>query len=479
MDVHRIKQENELRMQPPPGFAPRFSNGQGNAQGTSAGICNDYDRFHSRTVGLQENINPQDEKADRCNKNAKEVAADDDDLGEQGPETDSRIIELADPEFYDFDRDRTEECLAADQIWAIHDDLDAMPRLYALIRKVYTPFEVKIIWLDFVSDDRDETACDTSELPIACGKFEHGDTDTLEVIGAFSHRIVCEKDGRNTYKIYLRKGEIWALWNTTWNSDSNNHRPNEYEFVEVLSDYTQDTGISVAYLVKIRGFVCLFKPVTMNDSMAIIQIPSDELLRFSQMVPSFRTTGKEREDVPEGYFELDPASLPSILHEVPDNVVVAERIPTSVPSSTTKPCEDPESEFYVFGVDKSHDKFQTDQVWALYDELHSLPKYYARINKVESYPKFKVHIQWLEACTPPKGVIQWLDNKMPTCCGIFSSGETMEFYETARFSHLAKGAVARTRNKYEIYPRKGEVWAIFREFSSNCLLLTSKRASMK
>ncbi|RZC47801.1 hypothetical protein C5167_040751 [Papaver somniferum] len=127
------------------------------------------------------NINPGHEKDDRYKKNAIEVAADDDDLSEEGPETESRI---------------------SDQIWAIHDNLDATPILYALIRKFYSPFEAKFIWLDFVPDSQDETAWDTSGLPVACWKFEHGDSDNqvtnLEGIGTFSHRIILEKDGKNT-----------------------------------------------------------------------------------------------------------------------------------------------------------------------------------------------------------------------------------------------------------------------------------------
>ncbi|KAI3869615.1 hypothetical protein MKW92_036355, partial [Papaver armeniacum] len=428
MDVYKIKQEKELEMQPPPVFTPMICNGQGNAQLKEAA-----------------NVTGGDEMAENCNKNAEEVAAadDDDDLcEEEEPEPESRNFAVPDPEFYDFDKYRSEECLAADQVWAIRDSLDAMPRLYALIRRIYTPFEVNIVWLDFVPADQNETDYETCGLPVACGMFEHGYTGTLDSICTFSHRVVCEKQGRITYKIYPRKGEIWALWNLTWSSDLENQRGNEYEFVEVLSDYSEDMGIMVSYL-----------PVGVD----IIQIPPDELLRFSHMVPSFRTTGTEREDVPEGYFELDPASLPtSIFEEVSDNVSVVERVPASVPSSTTKPCKHPESEFYGFDIDKSHNKFQTGQVWALYGELDSFPKYYARINKVESYPKFKVHIQWLEAGATPKGVIQWLDNRMPTCCGIFSGGEAMEIDETA----------PRTRNKYAIYPREGEVWAIFREFTS-------------
>ncbi|KAI3865185.1 hypothetical protein MKX03_005825, partial [Papaver bracteatum] len=59
--------------------------------------------------------------------------------------------------------------------------------------------------------------------------------------------------GKNTYKIYPRKGEIWAIyknWNIKWSSDQNNHRVYEYEFVEVLSYYDEDIGVMVVSLVK-------------------------------------------------------------------------------------------------------------------------------------------------------------------------------------------------------------------------------------
>ncbi|KAI3967449.1 hypothetical protein MKX01_012259 [Papaver californicum] len=439
-----------------------------------------------RKVPLEEST--PDGNAENCKNNGDEVAEDDGNYG--GPE--SMVVEVADPDFYDFERDKSEECFAFDQMWAIFDDLDGMPRFYARINKVYSPFKVDLTWLEFVAGDPNETAWKRSGLPVACGKFKHEKTDTIEDIGTFSHKIVWEKGVRNTYKIYPRKGETWALyknWNSKWSSDSDNHREYEYEFVVVLSDYTNESGILVAQLVKLKGFVCLFKP-TKTNGMSSFQIPSSQMLIFSHRVPSFRTNGRERKDVPEGYFELDPASLPSNLEEVSDYIdgkaetvgdkingslkSVSEekphtRVPEQIPSSPTSaidPCELPESFFYSFEDDKTEEKFQAGQVWALYCELDGLPKYYGLIKKVESTPEFKVNIQWLEACTPPKGLLQWLDSKMPTCCGVFSSGDEMEFDDTASFSHLSKGAAAVKKNKYEIYPRKGEVWAIYRNFCS-------------
>ncbi|MCL7043074.1 hypothetical protein MKW94_025973 [Papaver nudicaule] len=246
--------------------------------------------------------------------NGEEVAEDDGNY--EGPEP--VTIEVADPDFYDFDRDKSEECFAVDQMWAIFDDLDCMPRFYARINKVYSPFKVNVTWLVFVGEDLGETSWKRSGLPVACGKFKRENTDTIEDIGAFSHKIVWKKSVRNTYKIYPQEGETWALyknWNIKWSSDPDNHREYEYEFVVVLSNYTSESGILVAHLVKLKGFVCLFKP-TKTNGMSSFQIPSNELLRFSHRVPSYRTNGRERKDVPEGYFELDPASLPSNLEEV-------------------------------------------------------------------------------------------------------------------------------------------------------------------
>ncbi|KAK8589758.1 hypothetical protein V6N13_088581 [Hibiscus sabdariffa] len=56
----------------------------------------------------------------------------------------------------------------------------------------------------------------------------------------------------------------------------------------------------------------------MHDMGFAFQVSSRELYRFSHQIPSFRMTGKEREYVPVGSFELDPASLPTNFDELVD-----------------------------------------------------------------------------------------------------------------------------------------------------------------
>lgn len=104
---------------------------------------------------------------------------------------------------------------------------------------------------------------------------------------------------------------------------------------------------------------------------------------------------------------------------------------------------------------------------ALNSGLDGLPKHYAQINSVELSPDFKMGINMLEACNLPKGVIQWLDKKIPICCGTFTAGETYVCSDTASFSHLSTGVSTNKENMYDIYPKKGEVWALFRNCKSD------------
>ncbi|MCL7040107.1 hypothetical protein MKW94_011576 [Papaver nudicaule] len=144
--------------------------------------------------------------------------------------------------------------------------------------------------------------------------------------------------------------------------------------------------------------------------------------------------------------------------------VVAEQSPPRTFSLNR--CEIGEAQFYKFGNDKSHDKFQPGQVWASYCKLDGMPKYYVEITRVELSPDIKLYIKWLEPCAPPREVIKWLDEKMPVCCGTFKAGKIEMFNDTTYVSHLATGVSISEQSVYEIYPKKGEVWAMYRNFNS-------------
>ncbi|KAH7839133.1 hypothetical protein Vadar_000168 [Vaccinium darrowii] len=105
-------------------------------------------------------------------------------------EPDPVFYECPDPEFNDFDKGREENCFAVDQLWACYDTADGMPRFYARIRKVFSPeFKLWITWLESCPEDQDEINWLNRDLPIACGKFIHGDTEETIDRLMFSHQV--------------------------------------------------------------------------------------------------------------------------------------------------------------------------------------------------------------------------------------------------------------------------------------------------
>ncbi|KAF2294865.1 hypothetical protein GH714_024628 [Hevea brasiliensis] len=195
----------------------------------------------------------------------------------------SEIFEYPDPDFSNFEKDRAESSFAVNQIWAIYDSFDGLPRFYARVKKVLTPgFKLQITWLEAISHNKAEQQWHDEDLPVGCGRYENGNTETVDC-QMFSHQMHCMNAARRgTYLIYPKKGETWALfkdWDIKWSSEPEKHRPPyQFEFVEVVTDFREDVGIGVAYLGKVKGF--------------------------------------EGEGVPAGSFELDTAALPSNLYNL-------------------------------------------------------------------------------------------------------------------------------------------------------------------
>ncbi|GKF82582.1 DnaJ domain-containing protein, partial [Tanacetum coccineum] len=43
--------------------------------------------------------------------------------------------DIPDPDFHDFDIERSEKCFKEGQLWAAYDDRDGMPQNYAIVHK--------------------------------------------------------------------------------------------------------------------------------------------------------------------------------------------------------------------------------------------------------------------------------------------------------------------------------------------------------
>ncbi|KAE8712391.1 50S ribosomal protein L3-2 [Hibiscus syriacus] len=391
------------------------------------------------------------------------------------------VFDYPDPEFNDFDKEKKEECFKVGQIWALYDTPDAMPRFYARIRRVLSSgFKLRITWLEPDPDDEDEIQWVSEGLPASCGNFKYGGSENVEDRLMFSHLMYWEKGtSRDTYKIFPRQGETWALfknWNIKWKSGAQKH---EYEIVEILSDDAEGVGIQVSYLTKVKGFVSVFSPMNKDAFL----IPPRELFRFSHRVPSFALTGKERQGVPKGSFELEPVSLPEEFFVskdmkeeggngrnpsgscpgVPETVNPVVGSNNSVPPASG--FEIPESEFHNFDTEKPKEKFRVGQIWALYGDEDGMPKYYGEIKKINTHPVFKIHLRWLFR-SPSETTAGWSDPDMPTSCGRFRIGNGSQTYtSTDSFSHLLKAGPTGSKAEFTIVPRRCEIWALYQNWS--------------
>ncbi|KAJ0260273.1 F132 [Hirschfeldia incana] len=230
-------------------------------------------------------------------------------------------LEVTDPDFCDFNKDRTEKSFRDNQIWACYDSLDGMPRGYVMIDKVISVDPFKVCITQLTSDTNSELRT-TKWLGFgvskACGDFRGGKTQICKSPYIFSHKVEQVKGNHGEFLIYPRRGDVWALyrnWSHEWNYLAGGEAI-EYDVVEVVEGYTEEYGVTVVPLMKVAGFKSVFHHHL--DPKDVRRISRDELSRFSHRIPSYLLAGREAPGAPRGCIQLDPAATPSQLLQVID-----------------------------------------------------------------------------------------------------------------------------------------------------------------
>uniref|UniRef100_A0A5B7BNK4 J domain-containing protein n=1 Tax=Davidia involucrata TaxID=16924 RepID=A0A5B7BNK4_DAVIN len=256
-------------------------------------------------------------RGDQAKKCFSSTPAHDADKGGPAP---MMSIDVPDPDFHDFDLDRTESCFRENQVWAAYDGDDGMPRFYAMIHKVISskPFKMQISWLNSKNTNEfGPVDWIGSGFSKTCGDFRVGKYEINSSLNSFSHKVKWTKGTRGAVCIFPKKGDVWALYRN-WSPDWNEHTPDEvihkYDMVEVLDDYNEDQGVSVTPLIKVTGFRTVFH--LHLDPGQVRKIPKEEMFRFSHQVPNYLLTGQEAQNAPKGCQELDPAATPLELLQV-------------------------------------------------------------------------------------------------------------------------------------------------------------------
>ncbi|XP_024012436.1 uncharacterized protein LOC18019170 [Eutrema salsugineum] len=366
-----------------------------------------------------------------------------------------KISECAGLKFNDFDKLRKEANIGYCQVWALYDPADGMSRQYALIRKVLVPsFGRRITYLEPDPDGEKEIQWFDEDLPVSVGKFRFGKNQNTKDRSIFSHHIICDGSAvTGQFNVSPRKGETWALfknWDINWSSEPDSHRKYEYEIVEILSNYTDGDGVSVAFLHKAKGFASVFFRMGSGDADTF-QILPHSLYRFSHMIPSFKMKRVDKKGVPKDAYELDQAALPEKIEE---KTVPSHLFAETIPEALHFPSEGK--------------VYQTGQIWSFYSRNSKLPLNYCRIQKItltqafEEEAVLKFHVGRLKAKPFPENVIQWEDKKMPVGCGTFLVREINEILTTDNVSHQIVPQISMDGNEYTILPKTGDVWVIYR-----------------
>ncbi|KAK9691258.1 hypothetical protein RND81_09G185100 [Saponaria officinalis] len=126
----------------------------------------------------------------------------------------------------------------------------------------------------------------------------------------------------------------------------------------------------------------------------------------------------------------------------------------------------PDSDFHDFDKDRTEECFQPKQIWALYDEEDGMPRLYCLIRQILSVNPFKIHISYLGSKTDSEfGAVNWIDSGFTKSCGHFRATNSDIVEEVNMFSHLLTRERAGRGGCVRIFPRSGDIWAVYRNWS--------------
>lgn len=391
----------------------------------------------------------------------------------------SSPLQRLDQDFYNFGDARKPFHFEKGQIWAAHYSFRTSQNYrYAKINTSISSIEVT--WLKPVPGTIAERRwCDLG-LPVPCGPFclDSENTETMNSPALFSHNCSWVSGiTQDQFEIYPKKGEIWAVYEN-WDLDEWSYNPEILEgcklrLVEFLSDYSKYLGAKCAYLEKVNGFRGIFGRVRgEGDDPVTLHISPVKLYMLSHKVPAYRFTGGEIDvGVIAGMLELDLLALPKYLvddidTDITSNVenLESSRFSPPLEELLSLPWVNPEPDLETLGTNWSMSNYIAGQIWAVYGEKDSMPRQYVRINNVDS--RDQVCVTFLE----PQPILDyektWVKERLPFVCGTHAATGSTVNLKFSQLSHVVKCLQSTTKSVYRIYPMKGQIWALYKNWES-------------
>ncbi|KAI7731883.1 hypothetical protein M8C21_032247 [Ambrosia artemisiifolia] len=366
-------------------------------------------------------------------------------------------------DFYSFDTNRTPECFELGDIWAVHCNLTE-PCIGGRYGQVCSKSggEAEITWLKPIPVTEGERRWFDAGLPVACGSFclDTEKSGTIGLKGVFSYK--CSWNAGVTeelYEIYPKKGEVWAVYDNfdldEWSYNPDIIKGCSYKLVEIITDYSIYNGVECGQLVKVNGFKSIFERQTGEGSN--FHIGPRDLYMLAHNVPAYRFTGGEIYGVNDGMFELDQLALRDPDDEPNNQPMVEEKDPDLLVLT-----QNPNSQGSLLGPNWTANDFTTGQVWATYSGKDLMPRQYVLINHMISPSGFSATV--LEPETVFELEASWKNRNLPIVCGMFRAKEVKVNLDIRQFSHVVNCFKSTTNLIYKIFPSKGEIWAVYKNW---------------
>ncbi|CAK9177483.1 unnamed protein product [Ilex paraguariensis] len=124
-----------------------------------------------------------------------------------------------------------------------------------------------------------------------------------------------------------------------------------------------------------------------------------------------------------------------------------------------------DQDFYEFGKNRKSEHFKTLQIWAAHYQSTEPQNFrYAQINDIA---ESAVSVTWLKPVPVGEGERRWCEAGLPVACGSFCLDLDMSenVVSPLVFSYICSWVHGTTMEQFEIYPRRGEVWALYEDWN--------------
>uniref|UniRef100_A0A0D9V9T3 J domain-containing protein n=1 Tax=Leersia perrieri TaxID=77586 RepID=A0A0D9V9T3_9ORYZ len=380
-------------------------------------------------------------------------------------------------DIHNFENDRGIMNFAAGQIWAAYD-WEKFPRRYARINKILTDKEhLYVSWFKPSLQSQEEKKWFSAGLPFVCGTFIAEESKiSVTCPTMFCHQISSE-DWNHHIKVYPQQGEVWAIysdWDIGWCNDPGMRKKSTIYVVEILTSYLKGSGCRVTQLVKVDGYKSVFQRC-LSGKEQLLEVHIHNLLMFSHRIPSFSFTCEvgtvfelEHSAVPENLqhenasASADPLSPVRGLHNDSNGFHEAAVTQLSNPSTSKMDLGSPQQGLMSYNNKVSPEHFVEGQIWAVYDARDRMPRSYVRVIRVVSHTA--VSVLKLEPHPMLNEEIRWVEDGLPVACGVLRAGTETTYKEMSEFSHPVECDWSAKRSFYRIFPKKGEIWAMYKNW---------------